>query len=157
MTVSLLIVDDDDMILRALRGNLASEGWSVSTCNDPHAALRILEHAALDIIVSDFEMPGMSGVDLLAAARRQQPEARRILMTGHADRAVTIRAINEGKISHYIEKPWNDDELKRVLREAAAASGARRALEAVAANPAAAVSAFTRDRFLAMAALARHP
>jgi response regulator RpfG family c-di-GMP phosphodiesterase len=72
----------------------------------------------VDLVVSDYMMPGMNGIQLLAHARRCQPEATRVLLTGHADKASAIQAINEVGLFHYLEKPWDNAQLLLVIRQA---------------------------------------
>ena len=80
--------------------------------------MEYLETHPVDLIVSDYMMPGMNGIQLLGHARRLQPEATRVLLTGHADSASAIRAINEVGLFHYLEKPWDNAQLLLVIKQA---------------------------------------
>lgn len=144
MAVSILFVDDEEQILRALARTLRDEGYELSFSTGPLDALALIEGRSFDIVVSDFMMPDMSGVDLLARIRERRPSALRMMMTGQADRQATIRAINEGAVCHYLEKPWTDTDLKAVLRAAARGVGSQRAASAAAPDLAAAARAFRR-------------
>jgi DNA-binding NtrC family response regulator len=72
----------------------------------------------VDVVVTDQRMPGMSGIELLRRVRKLHPAAIRIMLTAHADTQTTAAAINEGAVFKFIFKPWNDDDLREVLREA---------------------------------------
>lgn len=144
MTVSVLFVDDEKCVLRALERTLRDEGYITSFCSDPLDALTRIGEEAFDIVVSDFMMPNMSGVDFLALVRERRPASFRMLMTGCADSQATIRAINESAVCHYLEKPWTDTDLKAVLRAAARGVGSQRAATAAAPDLAAAARAFRR-------------
>jgi response regulator RpfG family c-di-GMP phosphodiesterase len=114
---TLLLVDDEERILSALRRALRREGWRLLATSDPAEALRWLESEPVDAVLSDHKMRGMSGLELLEAAARLRPAAARFLITGWpaaipADRlaALGLRAL--------IPKPWDDATLKSLLREA---------------------------------------
>ena len=118
---TLLVVDDEARILSALRRSLRREGWRVLTAATPAEALRLLDEEPIDAVLSDHKMPRMSGLDVLEAAALRRPAAARILISGWPDeipperlRALGIRAL--------VPKPWDDAELKRILREALGSS-----------------------------------
>jgi DNA-binding NtrC family response regulator len=115
----ILFVDDDALILSAVRRSLGREGFEIHVCDDPLDAARLVGLHKVDVICTDYMMPEMTGVELLSLVRRLHPRVTRIMMTGQADRDATIRAINEGAVSRYIEKPWDDAQLKRTLHEIA--------------------------------------
>ena len=115
--IKILFVDDEQLILSALRRSLRREGFELYFTVDPNAAARLVGEHQIDIVVSDYMMPEQSGVEVLALIGRLHQNTVRIMMTGQADRAATIRAINEGNIHRFIEKPWDDAELKRILHE----------------------------------------
>lgn len=113
----LLIVDDEARILTALRRALRREGYEILTAETPAEALRVLDARPVDLILSDHKMPGMSGVEVLAAAARKQPGARRVLITGWTEEVppADLEAIG---VHALLPKPWDDGELKRTLRMA---------------------------------------
>lgn len=114
-----LFVDDEPMATRTLEGVAGlDEALVASAFNDATEALAYIRENEVDTIVSDFVMPGMNGLELLAEARRIRPEASRILLTGYADKQSAIRSINEIGLFHYIEKPWDNPALLLVLRNA---------------------------------------
>jgi len=122
---TLLLVDDEPSILSALRRLFRPHGYRVLTAEGGLAALDLLQGEAVDLVISDMRMPGMDGARLLERVRHVQPHSARILLTGYADIASTIAAINDGEIDRYIAKPWDDNDILLVVREALA----RRSLE----------------------------
>ncbi|HTY18432.1 MAG TPA: response regulator [Myxococcota bacterium] len=112
-------MDDEAHILAALRRALRREGYRILTAASPSEALALLETEAVDAILSDHKMPGMSGLELLAAAARRRPAAARLLITGWPDAIPGERLAALG-IRALIPKPWDDAELKRALRDALA-------------------------------------
>lgn len=116
---TVLLVDDEDMVLTSIRTLLLMEAeHEVRSFTDPARAVEYLETHPVELIVSDYMMPGMNGIQLLGHARRLQPEATRVLLTGHADSSSAIRAINEVGLFHYLEKPWDNAQLLLVIRQA---------------------------------------
>ncbi len=114
----LLFVDDDPNILKALRRLFHHENYAVYLAAGGAEGLEILRQHDVDLIISDMRMPEMSGAEFLARAAEQWPETVRILITGYADLESTIDAINKGRIFSYCNKPWNDEELKLLVRNA---------------------------------------
>ena len=126
----ILAVDDDALVLGALQSLFALEtDYAVSIHSDPAEAITELERNSVDLIISDFLMPAMNGIDFLAVARRLQPDAARILLTGFADKQNAIRAINEVGIYHYLEKPWDNAHLLLLIRNALEERSLRRLLK----------------------------
>ncbi len=115
----ILFIDDDELILSALRRTLRKEPFECFFSNDPEMAMRIVKDERIDIVVSDHSMPGMTGIEFFALLVRLHKHVMRVMMTGQADRATTVRAINDGQVHRFIDKPWNDDELKAVLADLA--------------------------------------
>ncbi|HZW24076.1 MAG TPA: response regulator [Gallionella sp.] len=122
----ILLLDDDDFILAALRRELMNqpyvghEGLEIEAFDSPAAALaRAREpEGYFDVAIADNRMPEMSGIDFLKAFRKIQPDAARIVLSGHADMQDMMRAINEAHIDFFIAKPWHEFELKSVLWQA---------------------------------------
>jgi DNA-binding NtrC family response regulator len=110
-----LIVDDEARILAALRRSLRREGWEILTAEGPDEALRILATEPVDVVLSDHKMPGMTGSDLLREVAARWPRVVRLLITGWSE-AVTDEELQEIGIEALIPKPWDDAELKAILR-----------------------------------------
>jgi len=114
-----VIVDDEDMVLTSLNAYLALEtDYEVASFTDAEEAVKRLKENLVDVVISDYLMPKMNGIDLLAHAKEAQPETSRILLTGHADKQSAIKAINEVGLFQYIEKPWDNANLLLVIRNA---------------------------------------
>ena len=116
---TLLAVDDEPNILAALRRVFRATGWRILTAGNANEALALLAAQPVDAVLSDMRMPGMDGAQLLEQVSHRWPHTARLLLTGQADLASTIAAINHGRLHRYIAKPWNDDELVLTLRQVA--------------------------------------
>jgi len=115
---SVLFVDDEVNILKAIQRLLRHGGWNVLTASRPADALEMIEAEGVQVVVSDQRMPEMSGVDFLAAVRERHPDLVRMMLTGYTEMNIAVEAINRGEIYRLITKPWNDEELKATLRQA---------------------------------------
>jgi response regulator RpfG family c-di-GMP phosphodiesterase len=120
---TVLLVDDEPSILSALRRLFRPQGWRTLTAEGGEAGLELARHESIDLVISDMRMPGMDGAQFLRQMRELQPDAVRILLTGYADISSTIAAINGGQIHRYIAKPWDDNDIVLVVREALARRG----------------------------------
>ncbi len=114
---AVLVVDDEPNILSALRRMLRAHGYRVQTAPGGSEALALLAQTPVDLIISDMRMPEMNGAEFLRRSREHVPDAVRILLTGYADIASTIDAVNNGEIFRYVSKPWNDEALLATLRD----------------------------------------
>uniref|UniRef100_A0A486XKH3 Response regulator n=1 Tax=Rheinheimera sp. BAL341 TaxID=1708203 RepID=A0A486XKH3_9GAMM len=112
-----LCVDDERSILKALQRLFFEADVELLLAESGKQALELMQHHRVNLIVTDMRMPGMTGAEFLAQAAKLQPDAYRILMTGYADLASTISAINLGKIHRYIQKPWDNQELLTAVDE----------------------------------------
>ena len=115
-----LLVDDEENILRAIARLLMEEDLDLEVLTR-HSGLHGLEaleaHPDVALILSDQRMPGMSGAEFLQKARELTPDAVRMVLTGYADMAATMDAINKGGASRYLTKPWDDELLRRAVGE----------------------------------------
>ncbi|WP_028239829.1 ATPase, T2SS/T4P/T4SS family [Stutzerimonas azotifigens] len=111
----LLLVDDEPNILAALRRVLQRENYDVHFARNGFEALRILETKPINLIISDFMMPGMNGSELLAKVREGWPEIIRIMLTGHANTEAVMGSVKDGAVYRFILKPWNDDDLRLTI------------------------------------------
>jgi response regulator RpfG family c-di-GMP phosphodiesterase len=114
----ILCVDDEPSILAALKRVFRPQGYVVLTAGSGQEGLDVLSREAIDLIISDMRMPHMDGAQFLEQAFERWPQTQRILLTGYADAAATIKAVNQGKIWGYIAKPWNDSELLMTVQKA---------------------------------------
>ena len=113
----LLCVDDEAAILKSLQRLFIGHPYQVQLASSGKQAMEFMQQHKVQVIVSDMRMPEMNGAEFLAQAAALQPDCYRILMTGYADLASTVQAINLGKIHRYIQKPWNNQELLSLVDE----------------------------------------
>jgi serine phosphatase RsbU (regulator of sigma subunit) len=114
---TILIVDDEDMVLSSLRGLfLLQTNYEVLEADDPRKALEDLSRTRVDLVISDFLMPQMNGIEFLKEVKKVQPDAIRVLLTGYADKENAIKAINDVGLYHYLEKPWDNEALLSIVR-----------------------------------------
>ena len=114
---SVLILDDEEMVLTSLSTYLALESdYEVFTFTSARQAIAHLEANEVGIIISDFLMPEMDGISFLTRARELRPDAPRVLLTGYADKENAIKAINQVGLYQYVEKPWDNDDLRLIIR-----------------------------------------
>jgi two-component system response regulator HydG len=114
---SILVVDDESSILDTLRILLRKEGYEVTTAQGGKAGLEQIRSGNHAIVLTDVRMPQVSGLDILQAAKDQDPETPVVLMTAQASLQTAIQAVNSGAF-HYIQKPFSNDELLTILRRA---------------------------------------
>ena len=114
----ILIVDDEEIVLVALRDTLTREGYHVVA--SPHAihALTVLKDQQFSVVLSDQQMPLISGLEFLTQVREIQPNATRILITAVLSLSTVIDAINKGEIYRFIVKPWLREELLATVKTA---------------------------------------
>ena len=115
----ILLVDDEEMILTSIKSFFAIEtDYDVLTYTSPVQALQDLDGKikSVDLVISDYLMPEMDGISFLAEVKKRFPLVPRILLTGYADKENAIKAINNVGLYQYIEKPWDNDDLKMVIR-----------------------------------------
>ena len=114
----ILIVDDEEAILETMTFTFM-DLYEVLTTSDPTQALQIMEeNQPIAVVITDQRMPGMTGVELLSETYQRFPETIRIILTGFADAEATVKAINDGHIYGYVDKPWEPDELKAIVKRA---------------------------------------
>ncbi len=115
---TILCVDDEPNILASLRRLFRRENYKVLTAGSAAAGWAVLEEEHVDIVISDMQMPEVNGTEFLERVRQRWPDTLRLLLTGHADHEATIGAINRGEVYRYITKPWNEDAILLVVRDA---------------------------------------
>ena len=114
---AIMIVDDEEMVLTSLSSFLTLETeYEVITFTRATEALAHLDEHDIDLVISDFLMPEMDGLQFLSKVRDMKPEVSRVILTGYADKENAIKAINEVGLYQYIEKPWNNDDIRIIIR-----------------------------------------
>ena len=109
---TILVVDDEEHIRSALTTLLDREGYTVTAVEGPTEALAILREQAIKLVISDQNMPDMSGLEFFRLIRERHPNVCRIMLTGDAEKDTIIRAINEGEVYRFIPKPWSNTMLR---------------------------------------------
>jgi response regulator RpfG family c-di-GMP phosphodiesterase len=114
----ILIVDDEEIVLVALRDTLLHEGYNI--VSSPHAvhALSVLKEQQFSVVITDQQMPMVSGLEFLAQVRQIQPDATRILITAVLNLTTLIDAINKAEIYRFVVKPWSREELLASVKSA---------------------------------------
>jgi response regulator RpfG family c-di-GMP phosphodiesterase len=112
-----LLLDDEEMVVTSIKSFLTLEtDYEVVSFTSPRDALEYVKSKKVDLVISDYLMPDMDGIEFLAEVKEVQPEATRVLLTGYADKENAIKAINDVGLYQYIEKPWENEDLKLIIR-----------------------------------------
>lgn len=117
-TLTVLFVDDEIDILNSLRRFLRSEAYRSLFAQSGKEALHFLERESIHVIITDLGMPEMDGLALLKQVEQKYPDSIRLVLSAHGDRDSILDAINNGSIYRYILKPWDNTELKLIVRQA---------------------------------------
>jgi len=116
-SIRILCVDDERNVLRSVERLFLDEDYEILSAQSGEEGLLILEHEKnIQIVLSDYRMPGMNGVEFLREVCRRYPETVRIVLSGYANTAAVVDAINEGEIYRFIPKPWDDEDLKSTVQ-----------------------------------------
>jgi len=114
---TIVIVDDEEIVLTSLKSFLTLETeYNVETFESPKKALEYITENEINLVISDYLMPDMNGIEFLSEVRKMKPQVPRIILTGYADKENAIKAINDVGLYQYIEKPWSNDDLLIVIR-----------------------------------------
>lgn len=115
--IAVLYVDDEENNLISFKATFRLKYKIYTAINGP-TAIDIVKNNHIDIIITDQRMPEMTGVAFLEEIIKINPDPMRILLTGYADMAAVVDAVNKGKIYHYLSKPWNEQELDETIQRA---------------------------------------
>lgn len=118
MKRAILLVDDEENILRSLVRLLRRDGYNILTASGGHAGLEILKENDVSVIVSDQRMPKMTGTEFLSKVKELYPDTVRIVLSGYTDLKTITDAINQGSIFRFLTKPWDDALLRANIEEA---------------------------------------
>ena len=115
---TILLVDDDLPVLKALRVAVEHHGHRALFTTRPEEALDLLTREPIDVLISDIEMPDMNGLELVTRVRKAHPAVVRILLTARSSIDLALRAINSAEVFRFVMKPWDLADLRSVLAEA---------------------------------------
>ena len=118
MQSKIMFIDDEPGVLEALEWTFVDEPYECLTCQKPEQALQLMAQNEIAVVVSDQRMSEMEGADFLNTVKRQWPATNRILMTAYQEMGIALDAINKGQVCNLIFKPWDEAELKRVIKGA---------------------------------------
>ncbi len=118
MSPTLLILDDEEAVVRSLKRLFRKEGYNTLTATRGEEALKLLEQQDVGVILSDQRMPEMTGVEFLSHSREIRPDAVRMVLSGYADIEAVTAAVNHGNIYKFLVKPWDEQILRSHVREA---------------------------------------
>jgi len=114
----LLFLDDEENVLKSLKRLFLNSEYEILTASSAKDAVELLKNHDFSLILSDYRMPDMDGVEFLKIAKEKDPDTIRMILTGFADVSVAVAAINEGEVHKFIEKPWDGDDLKMQFKNA---------------------------------------
>ena len=115
---TILVVDDEVNIHKALKRVLRNEGYNILTASGPGSAFDLLAQHSVGVILCDQRMPNMTGIEFLSRVKNLYPETIRIILSGYADLESLTSAINRGAVYRFLMKPWDDNLLRQNLRDA---------------------------------------
>jgi response regulator RpfG family c-di-GMP phosphodiesterase len=115
---TVLFVDDEERIVNLLKIMFRST-YNVLTATNGYDALKMMQSQQVHVLVSDQRMPEMMGIDLLTKARDLSPNTMRLLLTGYSDLAAIVGSVNDGEVFRFLNKPWDQDEIKSIIADAA--------------------------------------
>lgn len=121
----ILFVDDEPFILDSLKRVFRKDGYELYTSFSGEEALNFLSRTPVNLVISDQRMPGMSGSEFLAQVKAKHPKVLRMILTGYQDLHAAIQAINEAGVSQFLQKPWDEKELREKVKETLEASSRR--------------------------------
>ncbi len=116
-TMTVLCVDDEANILKSLQRLLQDPSYQLLLASSAEEAMALLAQRPIDLVISDMRMPGMNGAELMEHIATVNPLTYRIILTGYADMSSAVAAVNHGKINRYVQKPWDNEELKSLVRD----------------------------------------
>ncbi|MEA2109574.1 MAG: response regulator [Pseudomonadota bacterium] len=110
--MKVLLVDDEAKVLQAVKRIFSrSQLVELLTVADPFAAMKMVAEEEIVLVISDQQMPGMTGLEFLAWVNANHPGIVKIIMTGDTDIQTAVQAINDIGVYKFIRKPWNNDDL----------------------------------------------
>lgn len=116
-SASILIVEDDEVVSLSLEAVLESKQYELCFARSGQQALELLQQRDFTVVISDYMLPDMTGIELLREVSMLRPGTGRVLITGHGDYELAINSINQAQVQSFIAKPWNNQELEKHIEE----------------------------------------
>lgn len=115
---AILMVDDEPHVIKSFQRVLRKEPYALMTAGGGEEGLNLLEAREVSLVISDYNMPQMNGLEFLKSVKDHHPHILTIMLTGQAEMDVAVKAINEAGVYKFIQKPWDDEDLKITIRRA---------------------------------------
>ncbi|MCC6544134.1 MAG: response regulator [Nitrospirae bacterium] len=115
---SVLLVDDEENILNSLNRTFRKEPYRIFTARNGMEGLSVIDRETVSVVLSDHRMPGMEGAEFLNEVKKKSPDTIRMMLTGYADMQAVMNAINQGEVYRFITKPWDDEEIRFIVKDA---------------------------------------
>lgn len=116
--INILLVDDEINILNALRRVLQPYRYTIHVAENPIEGLACLENCPIDLVISDYRMPQMNGLDFLSQIKESSPQTIKILLSGYSDAQINQEVMDQAGILKCFWKPWNNSELIACIQNA---------------------------------------
>ena len=114
----ILVVDDEQNVLHAVSRCFNDTALQVMTAGNASEALELLRNGLqVSLIISDYRMPGINGVEFLQQVMQNWPDIKRVILSAYPDTQVLLAAVNEGRVHRFITKPWKNDHLQAIVQE----------------------------------------
>jgi len=114
--MNILLVDDEINVLKSLKRLFIDTDYKVFTAESGDEGLEICAREEIALVVTDYRMPSMNGVQFLAKVKEEYPSTIRIILSGYADVAAIVESINDGQVYKFLSKPWNDQDLLTTIQ-----------------------------------------
>ena len=114
---TILCVDDEPIVLSSLERLFRKDNYTIYTASNGNEALELLKENTVDLIISDYRMPEMNGLELLKTVKNLYPSTIRVILSGYADFNNAVASINEGQIYRFCHKPWDNEELRVTVKQ----------------------------------------
>ncbi len=114
---SVIFIDDEEQILKALRRCLRGEGYELLTTTDPDQAIGWVKEGKAQVVVSDYRMQKTTGLELLKEIQQVDPRVVRVILSGYAEQDAVNQSLRDGVVYNYLLKPWKAESLKAKVKE----------------------------------------
>lgn len=118
MEKTILLVDDEENVLKSLTRLLRQDGYTILTATSGRDGLKLLDQHPVQVIISDQRMPLMTGSEFLFLVKKKFQDTVRIILSGYSDFDSVVEAINQGSIYKFLNKPWDDQQIREEVRKA---------------------------------------